>query len=81
MDKMLLTFVYEAGVLCNLFDRDAAPGYLSQAHLLWDFDKNPLYHRPCGDKTVCVVPELYHCLRGAEPTFISAGILFFRYVV
>ncbi|RXW23491.1 hypothetical protein EST38_g2359, partial [Candolleomyces aberdarensis] len=31
--------------------------------------------------TVYVVPELYHCLRAADHSFISAGILFFQHIV
>lgn len=82
LDNALLTFVYEVGVLCNLFDGDKARRYLSQAPLLLTFVRNPSYHRPIigSDKTACVVPELYHCIRGEETTFISAGILFFQYV-
>ncbi|KAJ2926880.1 hypothetical protein H1R20_g10209, partial [Candolleomyces eurysporus] len=31
--------------------------------------------------TVYVVPELYHCLRAADRSFISAGIVFFQHIV
>ena len=74
-DRMLLTFLYEGASLLMLFDPNARND-LMRAPLLGVFEKEPLYCRREG--TVYVVPELYHCLRAADHSFISAGIVFFQ---
>lgn len=80
-DKMLLTFLYQAGALGNLFDPNTARLYLSRAPLLGIFANVPAFRRPrLGGKTSYVIPELYHSMSGTEPSFISAGILFLQCV-
>ncbi|RXW14070.1 hypothetical protein EST38_g11783 [Candolleomyces aberdarensis] len=77
-DRMLLTFLYEGASLLMLFDRNARSDLL-RVPLLSVFAGQPSYYRRNG--TVYAVPELYHCLKAADNSFISAGILFFQHIV
>jgi hypothetical protein len=77
-DKMLLTFLYEGASLLMRFDRDTARNDLTRAPLLGVFASKHFYYRL--NSSIYVVPELYHCLRAVDYSFISAGILFFESV-
>ncbi|RXW14759.1 hypothetical protein EST38_g11097 [Candolleomyces aberdarensis] len=77
-DRMLLTFLHEGASLLMRFDPNARND-LMRAPLLGVFAKVLYFRRLKG--TVYVVPELYHCLRAADHSFISAGIVFFQHIV
>ncbi|RXW16510.1 hypothetical protein EST38_g9345 [Candolleomyces aberdarensis] len=77
-DRMLLTFLCEGASLLMRFDPNARVD-LMRAPLLGVLESHRYLYRLEG--TVYVVPELYHCLRAADRTFISAGIVFFQHMV
>jgi hypothetical protein len=73
---MLLTFLYEAASLLMRFDTLSSRNDLERAPLQHVFAGQIFYYRL--KETVYVVPELFHCLRAADRSFLSAGILFFQ---
>ncbi|RXW12996.1 hypothetical protein EST38_g12858 [Candolleomyces aberdarensis] len=77
-DNILLPFLYEGASLLMRFDGNARND-LMKAPLLGVFVGKPSYYRFKG--AVYVVPELYHCMRAAHHSFISAGILFFQQIL
>ncbi|KAJ2926890.1 hypothetical protein H1R20_g10212, partial [Candolleomyces eurysporus] len=77
-DTMLLTFLYEGASFLMLLDPNAKNELMTPS-LLSVFENQYLYYRREG--TIYVVPELYHCLRAADHSFISAGIVFFQHIV
>ncbi|RXW11576.1 hypothetical protein EST38_g14279, partial [Candolleomyces aberdarensis] len=79
-DGMLLTFLCEGALLLMRFDPNARND-LMRAPLLGVFAKDDSFLWLNLKGTVYVVPELYHCLRAADHSFISAGIVFFQHIV